>query len=37
MNVFLSCASEQRELAARTTLALEGIDVDVFFDRNGPG
>jgi hypothetical protein len=29
MIVFLSQASEQRELAARITRALEGIDVDV--------
>ncbi len=33
MKVFICYASEQRELAEKIALALEGIDVDVFFDR----
>ena len=33
MNVFLCHAREQRDLAQRITLALEGMAVDVFFDR----
>jgi hypothetical protein len=33
MRTFISYASEQRALAERITLALEGIGVDVFFDR----
>ena len=34
MRVFLSYASEERDLAQRITLALEGMAVDVFFDRD---
>lgn len=33
MKVFICYSHEQRELAQRATLALEAIDVDVFFDR----
>ena len=33
MKVFICYSHEQRELAQRATLALEGIDADVFFDR----
>jgi hypothetical protein len=33
MKVFICYSHEQRELAKRATLALEGIDADVFFDR----
>ena len=33
MKVFICYSHEQRELAQKATLALEGIDVDVFFDR----
>ncbi|MEO8311813.1 MAG: toll/interleukin-1 receptor domain-containing protein [Caldimonas sp.] len=33
MKVFICYSHEQRELAQRITLALEGSDVDVFFDR----
>lgn len=33
MNVFICYSHEQRELAQRITLALEGMAADVFFDR----
>lgn len=33
MKLFISYASEQRDLAQRIALALAGTDVDVFFDR----